>query len=48
MVGISAHGIVILREAVRLHRFPWQSIVKISYRRHYFSIRLKAGEVSEY
>ncbi|GMR53631.1 hypothetical protein PMAYCL1PPCAC_23826, partial [Pristionchus mayeri] len=46
-IGINAQGVVILREAVRLHRFPWQSIVKISYRRHYFSVKVKAGEMEK-
>lgn len=45
-IGISAHGINIYREQIRLHRFTWQNIIKIFYRKHSFGIRVKAGEVA--
>ncbi|KAL3110638.1 hypothetical protein niasHT_017516 [Heterodera trifolii] len=44
-IGISSHGISVFSEQMRVHRFAWPGIIKFSHRRHYFSIKLKAGEV---
>ncbi|VDO86141.1 unnamed protein product [Heligmosomoides polygyrus] len=45
-IGICAYGIYIYKEQIRVNRFPWQGIIKISYRKNQFAIKLKAGEVS--
>lgn len=44
-IGVSSHGISVYNDQMRIHRFAWPGIVKISYRRSVFSIRLKPGEV---
>ncbi|KAK6729279.1 hypothetical protein RB195_006370 [Necator americanus] len=44
-IGICAHGIYIYKEQIRVNRFPWQGIIKISYRKAQFAIKLKAGEI---
>lgn len=46
-IGICAPGIYIYKEQIRVNRFPWQGIIKISYRKNQFSIKLKAGEVDK-
>ncbi|KJH43322.1 FERM central domain protein [Dictyocaulus viviparus] len=46
-IGICAHGIYIYKEQIRVNRFPWQGIIKISYRKNQFAIKLKPGEVGD-
>ncbi|VDD89271.1 unnamed protein product [Enterobius vermicularis] len=46
-VGISAHGIDIYREQIRLHRFLWQNIIKIAFRWNVFGIKLRPGELEK-
>ena len=48
MIGICWSGVNVYRESIRVHRFPWQSIIKLSYRRHYFSVKVKGGEVRQW
>lgn len=45
MIGVGAHGINIYKDGVRMHKFSWQNIIKISYRKNSFSVKLKPGEV---
>ncbi|VDK55819.1 unnamed protein product [Cylicostephanus goldi] len=46
-IGICAHGIYIYKDQIRVNRFPWQGINKISYRKNQFAIKLKAGEIDK-
>lgn len=46
-VGIGAAGINIYQDEQKTHSFSWQNIIKIGYRRTYFSIKLKAGTVEK-
>ncbi|CAJ0930456.1 unnamed protein product, partial [Mesorhabditis belari] len=46
-IGICASGINIYREQARLHKFSWQHIIKISFRKSNFSIELKPGQLSK-
>uniref|UniRef100_A0A1I8EGZ7 Moesin/ezrin/radixin homolog 1 n=1 Tax=Wuchereria bancrofti TaxID=6293 RepID=A0A1I8EGZ7_WUCBA len=46
-IGISAHGINIYLDQIRVHRFLWQNIIKIGYRRNIFIIKVKPGEPEE-
>lgn len=47
-VGVYAHGINVYRDQIRVHRFLWQNIIKIAYRRNVFIVKVKSGEVSFY
>ncbi|PAV58122.1 hypothetical protein WR25_25264 isoform K [Diploscapter pachys] len=47
MIGVGAHGINIYKDGVRMHKFSWQNIIKISYRKNSFSIKLKPGELNQ-
>ncbi|KFD50755.1 hypothetical protein M514_08411 [Trichuris suis] len=42
-VGICADGILILSDFLRLHRFAWQRIYKVSYFRNHFSIQVRSS-----
>lgn len=44
-IGISANGILIYRDKLRINRFAWPKILKISYKRKYFFIKLRPSDV---
>ncbi|CAI2293152.1 unnamed protein product [Caenorhabditis sp. 36 PRJEB53466] len=46
-IGVGAVGINIYQDGKKLHTFPWQSIVKIGYKRSHFSIKIKAGVIGK-
>nr|KAG5713967.1 hypothetical protein BaRGS_020295 [Batillaria attramentaria] len=43
-IGIGASGISVYRENLRINRFVWPKVLKISYRRNKFLIRIRPGE----
>uniref|UniRef100_A0A0N5B1T0 FERM domain-containing protein n=1 Tax=Strongyloides papillosus TaxID=174720 RepID=A0A0N5B1T0_STREA len=46
-VGVSASSVNIYRHQVREHRFIWQDIVKVAYRRNNFEVKVKPGVLKE-
>ncbi|VDO51688.1 unnamed protein product, partial [Onchocerca flexuosa] len=46
-IGISAYGINIYLDQIRVNRFLWQNIIKIGYRRNIFIIKVKPGELEK-
>ena len=48
MVGVCASGLLVYRDRLRIHRFAWPKILKISYKRNVFQIKLRPGEVSSF
>uniref|UniRef100_A0A915PES1 FERM domain-containing protein n=1 Tax=Setaria digitata TaxID=48799 RepID=A0A915PES1_9BILA len=46
-IGINAHGINIYLDQIRVHRFLWQNIIKIGYRRNIFVIKVKPGDLEK-
>jgi hypothetical protein len=47
-IGVSANGILIYREKLRINRFAWPKILKISYKRKYFFIKLRPSDFDRY
>lgn len=47
LLGVNAYGLSIFREKLRLNRYPWPKILKISYRKNYFYIKLRSGEFEQ-
>ncbi|XP_064849584.1 band 4.1-like protein 1 [Oncorhynchus masou masou] len=45
MLGVSANGLLIYRDRLRINRFAWPKILKISYKRSNFYIKIRPGEV---
>lgn len=45
MVGVCCSGLLIYREKLRLNRFVWPKILKLSYKRNHFYIKIRPGEV---
>ncbi|XP_075898432.1 band 4.1-like protein 1 isoform X3 [Nelusetta ayraudi] len=44
MLGVSANGLLIYRDRLRINRFAWPKILKISYKRSNFYIKIRPGE----
>jgi hypothetical protein len=48
MLGVCASGLLVYRDRLRINRFAWPKILKISYKRNNFYIKIRPGEVSTY
>ena len=48
LMGVSASGLLVYRDRLRINRFAWPKILKISYRRNNFYIRIRPGEFDHY
>ena len=46
MLGVCANGLLIYRDRLRINRFAWPKILKISYKRSNFYIKIRPGEVN--
>ncbi|XP_041357830.1 band 4.1-like protein 3 [Gigantopelta aegis] len=44
LLGVCASGLLVYRDKLRINRFVWPKILKISYKRNNFYIRLRPGE----
>ena len=47
-IGVCAGGIMIYKDKLQISRFVWPKVVKMSYRRNKFYIKLRPGEVGEW
>ncbi|XP_031422803.1 band 4.1-like protein 1 isoform X2 [Clupea harengus] len=47
MLGVCANGLLIYRDRLRINRFAWPKILKISYKRSNFYIKIRPGEVEK-
>uniref|UniRef100_A0A672IWD7 Erythrocyte membrane protein band 4.1-like 3b n=1 Tax=Salarias fasciatus TaxID=181472 RepID=A0A672IWD7_SALFA len=47
MLGVCASGLLIYRDRLRINRFAWPKILKISYKRNNFYIKIRPGEQFE-
>lgn len=45
MLGVCGSGLLIYRDRLRINRFAWPKILKISYKRNNFYIKIRPGEV---
>ncbi|XP_034242824.1 protein 4.1 homolog isoform X2 [Thrips palmi] len=48
MLGVCASGLLVYRDRLRINRFAWPKILKISYKRHNFYIKIRPGEYEQY
>ena len=44
-VGVSAIGISIYRDQIRINRFPWPLVLKMAYKSDKFYLKIRPGEV---
>ncbi|XP_066403112.1 band 4.1-like protein 2 isoform X9 [Molothrus aeneus] len=48
MLGVCANGLLIYKDRLRINRFAWPKILKISYKRSNFYIKVRPAEVEQF
>uniref|UniRef100_A0A8D0X583 Protein 4.1 n=1 Tax=Sus scrofa TaxID=9823 RepID=A0A8D0X583_PIG len=48
ILGVCSSGLQIYRNKLRINRFPWPKVLKISYKRSSFFIKIRPGEQEQY
>ena len=44
LLGVCASGLLVYKDKLRINRFAWPKILKISYKRNNFYIKIRPGE----
>lgn len=47
-LGVCASGLLVYRDRLRINRFAWPKILKISYKRNNFYIKIRPGEFEQF
>uniref|UniRef100_A0A8C4X245 Erythrocyte membrane protein band 4.1 like 2 n=1 Tax=Eptatretus burgeri TaxID=7764 RepID=A0A8C4X245_EPTBU len=47
-LGICASGLLVYKDHLRINRFPWAKILKISYKRNSFYIKIRPGDLEQF
>ncbi|KAI1287648.1 Band 4.1-like protein 3 [Halotydeus destructor] len=47
-MGVCASGLLVYRDRLRINRFAWPKILKISYKRNNFFIKIRPGEFEQF
>lgn len=45
-LGVCSSGLMVYKDKLRINRFPWPKVLKISYKRSSFFIKIRASEVN--
>ncbi|XP_077952632.1 band 4.1-like protein 3 isoform X42 [Gasterosteus aculeatus] len=48
MLGVCCSGLLVYRDRLRINRFSWPKILKISYKRNNFYIKIRPGEFDQF
>uniref|UniRef100_UPI0040393362 band 4.1-like protein 3b isoform 4 n=1 Tax=Danio rerio TaxID=7955 RepID=UPI0040393362 len=48
MLGVCSSGLLVYRDKLRINRFAWPKILKISYKRNNFYIKVRPGELEQF
>uniref|UniRef100_A0A8C2GUZ5 Erythrocyte membrane protein band 4.1 like 2 n=1 Tax=Cyprinus carpio TaxID=7962 RepID=A0A8C2GUZ5_CYPCA len=48
MLGVCSNGLLIYKDRLRINRFAWPKILKISYKRSNFYIKIRPGEAEQF
>ncbi|XP_056142952.1 uncharacterized protein LOC130118528 [Lampris incognitus] len=48
MLGVCSSGLMVYKDKLRINRFPWPKVLKISYKRSSFFIKIRASEQEQY
>uniref|UniRef100_A0A673BMT5 FERM domain-containing protein n=1 Tax=Sphaeramia orbicularis TaxID=375764 RepID=A0A673BMT5_9TELE len=48
MLGVCANGLLVYKDRLRINRFAWPKILKISYKRNNFYIKIRPGETEQF
>ena len=46
VLGVCASGILVYKDRLRINRFVWPKILKLSYKRNIFYVQIRPGPVS--
>lgn len=46
-LGVCSSGLMVYKDKLRINRFPWPKVLKISYKRSSFFIKIRASEVKK-
>ncbi|KAG9493031.1 hypothetical protein GDO78_001126 [Eleutherodactylus coqui] len=47
-LGVCSGGLMVFKDNLRINRFPWPKVLKISYKRSSFFIKIRPGEQEQY
>ncbi|KAM6428049.1 protein 4.1 isoform 12-T13 [Liasis olivaceus] len=47
-LGVCSSGLLVYKDKLRINRFPWPKVLKISYKRSSFFIKIRPGEHEQY
>ncbi|XP_051925951.1 protein 4.1 isoform X7 [Hippocampus zosterae] len=48
MLGVCSNGLMVYKDKLRINRFPWPKVLKVSYKRSSFFIKIRPSEVEHY
>ncbi|XP_077363265.1 protein 4.1 isoform X11 [Festucalex cinctus] len=48
MLGVCSNGLMVYKDKLRINRFPWPKVLKVSYKRSNFFIKIRPSEVEHY
>ncbi|XP_072303911.1 protein 4.1 isoform X6 [Eucyclogobius newberryi] len=48
MLGVCSSGLMVYKDKLRINRFPWPKVLKVSYKRSSFFIKVRPSEVELY
>ncbi|XP_039885469.1 uncharacterized protein LOC120732150 isoform X7 [Simochromis diagramma] len=48
MLGVCSSGLMVYKDKLRINRFPWPKVLKISYKRSSFFIKIRPSEQEQY
>ncbi|XP_053718635.1 protein 4.1 isoform X1 [Synchiropus splendidus] len=48
MLGVCSSGLMVYKDKLRINRFPWPKVLKVSYKRSGFFIKIRPSQVEEY
>ncbi|XP_028819097.1 protein 4.1 isoform X17 [Denticeps clupeoides] len=48
MLGVCSSGLMVYKDKLRINRFPWPKVLKVSYKRSSFFIKIRPSELEHY
>ncbi|XP_058474513.1 protein 4.1 isoform X1 [Solea solea] len=48
MLGVCSSGLMVYKDKLRINRFPWPKVLKVSYKRSSFFVKIRPSEVEQY
>ncbi|TRY65082.1 hypothetical protein DNTS_006080 [Danionella cerebrum] len=48
MLGVCSSGLMVYKDKLRINRFPWPKVLKVSYKRSSFFIKIRPSDLEQY